>query len=126
MLRLSLFVLAIILTFVGGAAAQEPPAQGAVLRAVDRVNARTILLDAVVGRPLRFGKLEILVRACEPDPRPLPRDESRAFLEIHEFKTLRATGDKNLVFSGWMIASDPAVSGLEHPTYDVWLINCKT
>ena len=30
------------------------------------------------------------------------------------------------LFSGWMFASSPAVSALEHPVYDVWVTDCKT
>ncbi|MEE9208857.1 MAG: DUF2155 domain-containing protein, partial [Kiloniellales bacterium] len=29
------------------------------------------------------------------------------------------------VFSGWMFASSPAVSAMEHPVYDVWVIDCR-
>ena len=32
--------------------------------------------------------------------------------------------DKITVFSGWMFASSPAVSSLEHPVYDVTLLAC--
>jgi hypothetical protein len=28
------------------------------------------------------------------------------------------------VFSGWMVASSPALSALDHPRYDVWVLNC--
>lgn len=30
------------------------------------------------------------------------------------------------IFRGWMFASSPALNGLEHPVYDVWVIDCKT
>ena len=29
------------------------------------------------------------------------------------------------LFSGWMFASTPGLSALEHPVYDVWVIRCK-
>ncbi|MDZ7627108.1 MAG: DUF2155 domain-containing protein [Parvularculaceae bacterium] len=32
----------------------------------------------------------------------------------------------NMIFSGWMFASSPALSALQHPVYDVWVIDCKT
>jgi hypothetical protein len=32
----------------------------------------------------------------------------------------------NTIFSGWMFASSPALSALQHPVYDVWVIDCKT
>ncbi|NHK27867.1 DUF2155 domain-containing protein [Parvularcula flava] len=33
-------------------------------------------------------------------------------------------GDKTL-FNGWMFASSPALNALEHPVYDVWVVDCK-
>ncbi len=32
----------------------------------------------------------------------------------------------NMIFSGWMFASSPALSALQHPVYDVWVIDCNT
>ena len=32
--------------------------------------------------------------------------------------------DEELLFSGWMFASSPGLSALEHPVYDVWVIRC--
>ena len=29
-----------------------------------------------------------------------------------------------VVFSGWMYASSPGLSALEHPVYDIWVIRC--
>jgi hypothetical protein len=41
-----------------------------------------------------------------------------------------STGERvmpeNMIFSGWMFASSPALNGVEHPVYDVWVIDCKT
>lgn len=33
---------------------------------------------------------------------------------------------QNMIFSGWMFASSPALSALQHPVYDIWVIDCKT
>jgi hypothetical protein len=34
--------------------------------------------------------------------------------------------DNAPVFSGWMIASSPALSAMDHPRYDVWILRCDT
>jgi hypothetical protein len=34
--------------------------------------------------------------------------------------------DPDRIFAGWMFASSPALNALEHPVYDVWVIDCKT
>ena len=28
-------------------------------------------------------------------------------------------------FSGWMFASSPALSAMEHPVYDLWVLDCE-
>jgi hypothetical protein len=47
--------------------------------------------------------------------------EAAAFLQISEVKQGEPT---ELLFSGWMFASSPALSALEHPIYDVVVVDC--
>jgi len=94
----------------------------AVLRALDKMTARVEELEATVGQPLKFGTLIITVRACRVTP-PEETPEADAFLEISEFKP--GEQDKP-VFRGWMFASSPALSAMEHPVYDIWVTGCKS
>lgn len=94
----------------------------AVLGGLDKVAARVSSFEAPVDQPVRFGTLEIVVRHCQMRP-PEEPPETAAFLEITE---ARPDQTPKTVFSGWMFASSPALSALEHPVYDVWLIRCKT
>lgn len=118
MIRAALVAFALLAT-AGMAAAQERPI--AVLRALDKVTARVSTIEAPVGREIRFGTLRILVRTCNKRP-PEETPETTMFLEILD---LRPRGVPQRVFTGWMFASSPAVSAMEHPTYDVWPIDCK-
>lgn len=93
----------------------------AVLEGMDKVTARISTFDAAVGQAVRYGDLEIIVRACRKRP-PEEQPESAAFLEIYEAKKGAA---RRKVFSGWMFASSPALSSMEHPVYDVWVVDCK-
>jgi len=106
------------------AGAQETPSGSleiAVLQGLDKVTARISTFEAPVGQAVRFGALTILVRACHKRP-PTEPPESAAFLQIDD-----ARGDTPPVraFSGWMYASSPALSALEHPVYDVWVVDCR-
>ena len=103
------------------AAARADPYQIAVLQALDKVSARVSVLEVPVGKTVAFGNLEITARACDKRP-PAETPESAAFLEIVDAKPGEAPVK---LFSGWMFASSPAVSALEHPVYDVWVIDCK-
>lgn len=102
-------------------AAPARAGETAVLQALDKILGRTSILEAKVGTPIRFGTLEIVVRACRTRP-PEEPPESTAFLEIDDQRPGEA---KRRVFTGWMFASSPAVSALEHPVYDVWVKSCR-
>ncbi|MBV8132799.1 MAG: DUF2155 domain-containing protein [Alphaproteobacteria bacterium] len=94
----------------------------ALLQGLDKITARVSKFEAPVGTPVRFGNLSIRVRDCEKNP-PEDPPESAAFLEIDELHP----GEASLrVFSGWMFASSPALSALEHPIYDVNVLDCRT
>jgi hypothetical protein len=103
------------------AAAQADPYEIAVLQALDKVSARVSPLEVPVGKTVTFGNLEITARACDKRP-PEETPESAAFLEIVEAHEGEAPVTQ---FVGWMFASSPALSAMEHPIYDVWVIDCK-
>ncbi len=93
----------------------------AVLQGLDKITARVSEIDAPVGKTVQFGSLAITVRDCEKNP-PEDRPEDAAFLQIDEVQP----GEENVRrFSGWMFAQSPALSSLEHPVYDVILLDCK-
>ena len=90
------------------------------LQALDRITARVSTVDAPVGQEVRFGALAITPHTCLETP-PTEPPESVAFLEIDEHEP---DGNVGRVFGGWMYASAPAFSAMEHPVYDVWVLSC--
>lgn len=104
---------------VFAAAAQSQ--QSAVLQGLDKVTARISTFVAPLGETVRFGTLEIVARTCRKRP-PEETPESAAFLEV---KDIKPGEDPVPLFEGWMFASSPALSALEHPVYDVWVIDCR-
>ena len=92
----------------------------AVLQGLDKVTARVTTLQAPVGETVRFGTLEIRAAVCEKRP-PEETPESAAFLDIVERRAERAPVD---VFRGWMFASSPGLSPMQHPVYDLWMVDC--
>lgn len=93
----------------------------AILQGLDKVTARISTFTAPLGKTVTFGALRIVARACKKHP-PEETPESSAFLEIEEVKPDEAP---TKLFSGWMFASSPALSSLEDPVYDVWVIDCR-
>ena len=93
----------------------------AILQGLDKVTARVSTFEVPVGRSAIFGTLEIIPRTCDKRP-PEETPESAAFLDIWEVR--RGDAAQSL-FRGWMFASSPALNALEHPVYDVWVLDCK-
>jgi hypothetical protein len=91
-----------------------------VLRALDKVTTRSGTLEARIGQPIRFRTLTITARVCDKRP-PEEQPEAAAFLDIVEEREGMAARD---VFRGWMFASSPGLSPMQHPVYDVWVLDC--
>lgn len=114
-------LLAMAITTISAGFAKADPHDIVVLQGLDKVTARVSTLKAIVGESIRFGTLEIITRQCDKRP-PEATPESAAFVDIWELQAGEAAVS---VFRGWMFASSPAVSALEHPVYDVWVIDCE-
>lgn len=91
-----------------------------VLRGLDKLTGDLSETTAAVGATARLWRLEIDVKACNARPEAGSSDAS-AFLQIRDTKPDPA----ETVFSGWMFAASPALSAMDHPRYDVWLLSCK-
>lgn len=91
----------------------------AVLRGLDKVSGQTTDFEVARGGFVAFGPLEVEMNDCRY-PAGNPAGDAYAWL------TIRAERGTAPLFAGWMIASSPALNGLDHPRYDIWVIRCKT
>jgi hypothetical protein len=113
------------------------PISGAELQGLDKISGRVTKFTAAFNQKVRFGTLEIDVTDCRKAP-PEDPPESAAFLEIQDLRGRSALASDaavsttgvaeagHQVFRGWMFASSPALNSLEHPVYDVWVLDCST
>jgi len=109
---------ALALLVAAPAAAQEAgSAPAALMRALDKVSGETVDLTVDVGATERFGRIEVTLGDCR-----FPADDptSDAFARL----TVRDVTQGRIAFDGWMVASSPALSALDHSRYDVWVIRC--
>ena len=92
---------------------------GGIVRWLDKVSGETADLELSRGQSGTRGHLTVLMDECR-----YPSDDpaSNAFAHL----TIRDDRQTDPVFSGWMIASAPALSALDHPRYDVWILHCIT
>ena len=109
------------LTLGSGGAALAAPMQIVVLGGLDKVTAHVSTFEVPVGKTVTFGALQITARACDKHP-PEETPESAAFLEVVE---ARPGETPHQLFSGWMFASSPALSAMDNPIYDLWVLDCK-
>ncbi|MCV2864913.1 DUF2155 domain-containing protein [Albidovulum sediminicola] len=110
--------LALLCLLAQPALAQEATdSPGAIIRALDKVSGLTQDIEVHNGESAFFGRIEITLGDCR-----YPTDDptSDAFAHLKVFDTTAQL----TAFDGWMVASSPALSALDHPRYDVWLLRC--
>lgn len=92
---------------------------GAYLRILDKITGDVSDVSMPERTRAEFGLLTVSLAECRY-PAGNPSGDAYALLDIHYSDVAEP------VFSGWMIASSPALSALEHPRYDVWVLRCMT
>jgi hypothetical protein len=93
----------------------------AVFSGLDKITGRIITFDVAVNETVQFGALQVTPRVCYTRP-PTETPNTDGFLEVDEV-TLQ--GEVRRIFTGWMFAASPGLHAVEHPIYDVWLVDCK-
>jgi len=94
-------------------------APGGVVRWLDKVSGEIADINLGRGQSVVKGRLTIQMDECRY---PYADPASNAYAHLTVMDSL---GEKP-VFSGWMIASSPALSAMDHPRYDVWILRCDT
>lgn len=110
--------LAVLLCLAGAASAQDmTSAPGGLIRVLDKLTGVVADFDLARGQSQSLGRLTVLLDECR-----YPTDDPAAEAEAH--LTVTDALLETSAFSGWMIASSPALSALDHPRYDVWVLEC--
>lgn len=104
----------------------EPPPQRitnptAVFEGLDKITGRITSFEVAINETVQFGALQVTPKACYSRP-PTETPQTDAFIDVDEV-TLK--GDIKRIFTGWMFKASPGLHAVEHPIYDVWLIDCK-
>lgn len=113
-------LLALVLAFPAQAQEAAPEfteSDGASLRFLDKLTSDTGDVTLSRGQSAKFGRLVVQLDSCRY-PTGNPASDAEAHLTI-----LEETSEAPL-FTGWMLASSPALSALDHPRYDVWVLTC--
>ncbi|MDQ3125731.1 MAG: DUF2155 domain-containing protein, partial [Pseudomonadota bacterium] len=100
----------------------------AIVEAIDKITAESMRFEVEVGgHPVRFQRTLIFTaRACEVSAPDEQVSDAVAYLEVSlQPRGVIQVSEPRQIFRGWMFASSPAVSGLQHPIYDAWIVGCK-
>ena len=109
---------AAILAASAGWAEAVARGDGAVLRVLDKLTGAVEDVELANGGTAPMGRLQLELAECRY-PEGNPSGDAYAFVTVRD-------SDAQPIFSGWMIASSPALSALDHPRYDVWVMRCNT
>ena len=90
----------------------------AMLRGLDKLTGQVVDFELANGFSVNFGTLRVDMAQCR-HPSDNPTGEAYAFISVYEDQ-----GEGANLFQGWMIASSPALSALDHARYDVWVLRC--
>ena len=93
----------------------------AVFSGLDKITARIITFEAEIDETVQFGSLLLTARACYTRP-ATESPNTTAFIEVEEV-ALDQSVEK--IFAGWIFASSPGLNAIEHPVYDLWLLDCR-
>ena len=113
---------AILFAAAGTASAAPLNNPVAVFSGLDKITGRIISFDVLIDETVQFGALQVTPRVCHTRP-PTEPAQTTAFVEVDE---ITLANQIQRLFTGWMFAASPGLHAVEHPVYDVWLVDCKT
>jgi hypothetical protein len=108
--------------------------------ALDRETGETSRVRVPVGRSATIGSLHVKVDGCflsHPEDsfeswayvtvvdKGRARAQQLAVLPQRDRARMREGNVERTLRKGWIIASSPAVTPIDHPTYDMWLTRCE-
>jgi hypothetical protein len=88
---------------------------------LDKITGRITNFDVYIDETVQFGALQLTPRVCYTRP-PTETQRTSVFLEVDQ---VSLKGGAQRIFTGWMFADSPALNAIDHPVYDIWLVDCK-
>ena len=120
-MRRTLVIGASLVALASPATAERIANPIAVFNGLDKITGVTTTFEIPIGEERRFGGLVVKPEACYTRP-VTEAPKTTSFVEVDEISSSNA---RRRLFSGWMFAESPGLSGVEHAIYDVWLTGCR-
>jgi hypothetical protein len=96
---------------------QVATAPGGELRILDKLTGQVSDVSLNSGETANLGFLSVKLNECRY---PVDNPSGDAFTQIV------VRDNEGTLFSGWMLATAPALNAMDHPRYDVWALRCST
>lgn len=119
---------------------RESRGSAVIVGALDREARTNTKLRIPTGGQGTYGSLRIKVSGCFMS-HPEDTFESWAYVEVSDMgradrkqlavlpqrdrNRVRAATGERVLRKGWIIASSPSVTPIDHPLYDMWLVSCE-
>ena len=105
------------------------PKNIAVIKFINKVSSKVETIEIPVGSSKVVDKLILTIRACYGRPEN-ELQENSMFIEVNEksdsfTKRNNSVAKGRKIFSGWMFSSTTSLNPLQHPNYDLWVLECK-
>ena len=104
------------------------------MQILNKNNSKVSLSTFNINKKQKFEDLNIVVYKCWKSPE-YQKPEAKILVEIFEIQKNQSSNFKKTtqpqktedkrIFYGWLFASSPSVSSLEHSVYDVVAVSCK-
>ena len=91
------------------------------IQALNKITGKNYEYKIKIGESKEFERLIIAPLYCWTSA-PTEVPENKALLKVIENKINKGQEE---IFYGWMFSSSPSISTLEHPMYDVKIVNCE-
>ena len=100
--------------------AAEIETNSAKMQAMDKITGRVNEIIVPVKSKISYGDFSLVLRSCKKRPAE-ETPENFAFVDVAD----KSFGENEYnIFRGWIISSTPGINAIEHPIYDVWLLEC--
>ena len=91
------------------------------LLGLDKITAKTTEINIKIGETKNFGLLQIKAIRCGKT-NSISEKGDAAYIQIKDISDNQI--EKIFVFNGWTFSSSPSLRPIDHPVYDLWLVNC--
>ena len=90
--------------------------------ALDKITAKTSNINLFLFETKKFGLLEIKALKCG-NIESQPEQGQAAYIQVKDLTD--NLSNKVFVFNGWTFSTSTTLNPLDHPVYDLWLVNCE-